>query len=108
MSTERRWNVVFALCALAAAIPLVITYRLPMADLPQHSMQITVWKYFDDACYRFRDLYEINWFTPYLLGTAAMRIVAAVFSVPAALKIVTWLSIIALPLVMRRLADFAG
>lgn len=108
VSDERRWRMAFAFCALAAAIPLLVTYRLPMADLPQHSMQVTVWKYFDDPCYRFRDSYEINWFTPYLLGTSVMRVVASVFSVAASLKIVTWLSIVALPLVMRRLTDFVG
>ncbi len=105
---DMSWRVAFVICAAAAAVPLLVTYRLPMADLPQHAVQLTVWKYFDHDCYRFRDLYEINWFTPYLLGTTLMRVVAGVVSVHAALKFVVFATILLFVLVLRRFTDFAG
>ena len=102
------WRTAFAVCAAAAAIPLLVTYRLPMADLPQHAVQLTVWKFFSDACYRFGDTYELNWATPYLLGTVAMRAIAAFLSVHATVKLVVYVTILLLPLILKRIAEFSG
>ncbi len=102
------WAGAFVLCSLASAVPLLITYRLPMADLPQHAVQLTVWKHFYDTCYLFHDFYEINWLTPYLLGTFVMHVVAMAMPVHAALKLVVYLTLIAIPLVLERIAEFAG
>lgn len=108
MTARRWWFASFVLCSAAAAVPLLITYRLPMADLPQHAVQLTVWKYLYDSCYLLRDSYEINWLTPYLLGTFVMHVVAMVMPVHAALKLVVYLTLIAIPLVLRRIAEFSG
>ena len=102
------WRIAFAVCAAAAAIPLLVTCRLPMADLPQHAVQLTVWKFLSHPCYRFVDTYELNWATPYLLGTVVMRVIAAFLSVHATLKVVVYISILLLPLVLKRIAAFSG
>ncbi|HSP14804.1 MAG TPA: hypothetical protein VLV78_08640 [Thermoanaerobaculia bacterium] len=79
-----------------------------MADLAQHAVQLTVWKYLDHPCYRFAEFYQINWLTPYLLGTFAMRVVAMAMPVHTALKLVVYAALIAVPLVLRRIAEFSG
>src|SRR5476651_1310309 len=106
--SPRAWWIAFTVCAVAAALPLLTTYRLPMADLPQHAVQLTVWKYYNDLCYRFADTYVINWATPYLAGVFVMHMVAAVLSVSVALKLIVYLTILALPLAFKRFADFRG
>jgi hypothetical protein len=104
----RAWWIAFAVCAVAAALPLLTTYRLPMADLPQHAVQLTVWKYYSDICYGFADTYFINWATPYLGGVFVMHVVVAILSVSAGLKLIVYLTILALPLAFKRIADFRG
>ncbi len=99
----RTWWIAYAVCAAAAAIPLLITYRLPMADLPQHAVQLTVWKFLDRPCYGFRALYDVNWRTPYLLGMLVLHAVAAFVRVQTALKIVVYATIVAVPLVLERI-----
>jgi len=109
MSRETRgWWLSFAICAVAALLQLVATYRLPMADVPQHAAQLTVWKYFDDTCYQFARSYFVNWATPYVIGVAFMHLVSSFMTVQTALKTVIYLTILALPVVMRRLTLFAG
>jgi hypothetical protein len=107
-TSRRWWPAAYLLCSAAAALPLLVTYRLPMADLPQHAVQLTVWKFLDHPCYRFADFYEINWLTPYLLGTFVMHAVAMAMPVQAALKLVIYLTILAIPLALRRIADLSA
>lgn len=107
-AATRGYRIAFALLAAACAVPLLVTYRLPMIDLPQHAAQITIWKYFDDPCYGFARTYEMNWYTPYLLGYAVTRAFAVLMPVNAAIKLTLWLAILAVPLSMRMLARRAG
>jgi hypothetical protein len=100
--------VAFGVCAAAALLPLLVTYRLPMTDLPQHAAQITFWKHYSDPCYRFDLQYEKNWFTPYLGGYALARLFASIVSVNAAFKIVIALYIITLALTSLMLARRVG
>jgi hypothetical protein len=104
----RSWRIAFVVLAAACAVPLLVTYRLPMIDLPQHAAQITIWKYFDEPCHAFAQKYEQNWYTPYLLGYAVTRAFAALMPVNAAIKLTLWLAILAVPLSMRMLARRAG
>ncbi|HUP45724.1 MAG TPA: hypothetical protein VM779_09455 [Thermoanaerobaculia bacterium] len=99
---ERRdWFIAYAVCAIGALLPLLVTYRLPMADLPQHAAQATILRFFDAACYDFGALFEINWTTPYLLGTLIAALLGSV-------KLTTFLAIAALPLALRHAARYAG
>ncbi len=95
--------IAFAVCAIAATVPLLMTGMLPMADLPEHMAQIAIWKHFGDDCHRFPEIFRISLATPYLLGSAVTAALAAVMSVSSAVKLTVWLSIMLLPLSMRTL-----
>lgn len=58
--------------------------------------------------YRFDQLFEVNWFTPYLLGYLIARAFAVVLSVHAAIKATVFVSVIVLPLAMRELLRRVG
>jgi hypothetical protein len=79
-----------------------------MIDLPQHAAQISIWKHFDDPCYRFDQTFEFNWFTPYLFGYVLVRAAAGVLPVDAAFRLVLYLATIALPLAIRFLLRRTG
>jgi hypothetical protein len=98
----------FAVCAIAATVPLLVTDVLPMSDLPEHMAQVAVWKHFDDACHRFSEIYEIHWGTPYVLAYLVIRAFATFLTVSAATKVTVWLSIVLLPLAMRELLKRGG
>jgi hypothetical protein len=99
----RAYWIAFAVCAIAATVPLLLTDVLPMSDLPEHMAQVAVWKHFDDACHRFSEIYEIHWGTPYVLAYLVIRAFATFLTVSAATKVTVWLSIVLLPLSMRAL-----
>ena len=101
MKSQRAYWIAFALCAAASAVPFLVTYRMPMTDLPEHAAQLTIWKHYDDSCYGFAQLYYKDWFTPYLVGYAIARLFAIVLSVNAALKLTAYCAVVALPLSLR-------
>lgn len=104
----RPFWIAFALCAAAAAAPFLVTYRMPMTDLPQHAAQITIWKHYNDPCYGFARTYRKDWFTPYLLGYGVARAFSTFLSVNDALKLTVYLTVLALALAVRMLALRAG
>lgn len=108
MSGSRGYWLAFAICAVAATIPLLVTPVLPAADLPEHMAQVAIWKHFDDACHGFADLYELHLARPYLLGYAIARAIALIVSVETAFKVTVWLSIVLLPLAIRFLLTRGG
>src|SRR5687767_8854307 len=103
VNRDRGYWIAFALCTAAAAVPFLAVRYLPMADLPEHAAQVALLTAFQDPCYRFDQLFEINWFTPYLLAYLVARAFAVVLSVHAAIKLTVFVSVIALPLAMREL-----
>lgn len=98
----------FGVCALLASLPLFVTGPLPMADLPEHIAQVSIWKHFGDACHRFAATFEIHWSTPYLLGYAIARALAGFMSSAAAVKATVWAAVLLLPLSMRALLRRGG
>ncbi|HET8538438.1 MAG TPA: hypothetical protein VFL83_01070 [Anaeromyxobacter sp.] len=104
-----RWYwAAFGACALAALGALWGVKYLPMADLPQHAAQVSIWMHLDDPSYGYAREFEVNRFSPYLLGYALARLVATFTSVVVAVKIVVTLAILALPLSMQLLLDRVG
>ena len=104
----RAFWLAFAVCAVAATIPLAVTGTLPAADLPEHMAQVALWKHLADPCHRFAATFELNFGTAYLLGYLVMRAFATVVTVTMAAKLTVWLSIVLLPLSMRALLRRAG
>lgn len=98
----------FAALALVALYSIWGGFYLPMVDLPQHAAQIGTWTDLGRAEYRFRDHFEINWFTPYLLGYMLARALATMVPLWAALKIVISLSVLGIPLGMLGLLRRKG
>jgi hypothetical protein len=105
-----RWRRRLALgaCAAAALVPIWSVRYLPMTDLPQHAAQISIWKHLSDPAYGFAGQFELNWFTPYLLGYALARAFAAFLPVATAVKAVVTLAVVATPLAMDRLLARTG
>ena len=110
VSTRNRpcfWTV-YALLASASAA-LVFGFRnLPMADLPQFAAQLSIWVHLDDPAYGFAELFEIHWFTPYLVAFLLARPFVGLLGVIGAVKLVVWLGLIATPLALRALLRAVG
>lgn len=68
---------------------------LPMVDLPQHAAQIVTWQRLDAGVPAIRELFELNFRTPYLLAYPIARLLAPAFGAVVALKLVVWLSVVA-------------
>src|ERR1041384_4083763 len=94
---RRRYRLAFAACSLVALAVLWIPKYLPLADLPQHAAQISIWKHIDDPAFGFREVFELQYFTPYLLGYGLARLFAGLCSVLVAMKLVLTLTVLGLP-----------
>lgn len=105
---QRRFNVAFGVCSVAALCLLWIPKYLPLGDLPQHAAQISIWKHIDDPAFGFRDVFELQYFTPYLLGYGLARLFAELCSVLVATKLVLTLAVLGLPWSLRRLLEVTG
>ena len=103
-----RYWIAFAVCAIAATVPLAVTGTLPMADLPEHMAQVAIWKHLGDACHDYANTFQLNFAIPYLLGYVVMRLFATVMTVTLAAKLTVGLSIVLLPLSLRALLRRTG
>jgi hypothetical protein len=97
--------VAYAGLALAALVPIWSVKYLPMVDLPQHAAQITLWMHLDDPAWGLAGEFQLNPYSPYLLGYALARIVGTFTSALVAVKVVVTLAILALPVSMQVLLD---
>ncbi len=70
-------------------------HYLPMVDLPQHASQISIWMNMNNSDYPFSNLFEYNWFTPYLVGYSIIRVLTFLMPVHMAIKIVIFIASIA-------------
>lgn len=98
----------YLVAAAAALAPLLAVKYPPMVDLPQHAAAVFIWKHYADPAYGYREIFAIDYLSPYLLGHGSARLLAAVMPVLWAMKSVTALSILALPLAMAHLFRRAG
>jgi hypothetical protein len=90
-------NLPRTLTALLTATLFVALFAfrdIPMVDLPQHAAQIAAWLHWDDPAYRTHEL-ELNFRTPYLLAYPLARLLAPLFGVVGALKLVIALGLVA-------------
>jgi hypothetical protein len=93
----------FALVAalVLAILPLWVVRYLPMVDLPQHLAQADMWVKMGDPAWRWRDLFVLDYFTPYLLGYLIVRAVALVSSLDVGFRVLVSGIAIAFPLATR-------
>jgi len=79
-----------------------------LPDLPQFAAQLSIWVHLDDPAYGFAELFEIHWFTPYLVAFLLARPFVGLLGVIGAVKLVVWLGLIATPLALRALLRAVG
>lgn len=98
--TSRAFWATFALCAVAACVPLWAVKYLPMIDLPQHAAQVAIWQHLDDPAFGFAPYFEMHYTTPYLTVYALVRALAVALPLVAALKVAVTLAVLGLPLAL--------
>jgi hypothetical protein len=98
----------FIAVVLLSIVPLWFGQYLPMVDMPQHAAQIAalrgLWN--DDAV--FTRLFQVEWFTPYLLGYMLLYAVSWVMPVAKAAQLIVSLALISIPLLTGVLLRAAG
>lgn len=93
--TRDGWLHAVGVALSAALLGLFLLCRdLPMVDLPQHAAQIVTWQRLDAGVPEIRDLFFLNFHTPYLLAYPLARLLAPALGAVMALKLVVWLSVV--------------
>jgi hypothetical protein len=100
---DRRFWIAFAVCAAAALVPLWSVRYLPMADLPQHAAQVSIWLNLDDPAMGFADQFEVHLFVPYVVPYLVPLAIARWIGLLPALKVLVTLAVLGLPLATLRL-----
>ena len=77
---------------LLAGCTVWLAPHLPLADLAQHAAQVALWHDLLLGRSKWQGLVELNYFTPYLLGSGVALLLSFVVPVAAALKVVLMLA----------------
>jgi hypothetical protein len=103
------WQWCFAVLVIGSAVPLWLVEYPPLQDLPQHLAAIRVLHSFRDGWYGFENYFTIDLFrTQYLTYYLAADLLAYLFGVVWANKLLLTLSLCATPYAMRRLLGALG
>ncbi len=100
-TAQHREVLVLLALSLVATIPVWIPPHPPMADLAQHAAQVQLWRSLHDPAFRFAGLFQVNWFTPYLVGYLLVYPLVPLVGIVAACKTVIALALAAVPLTTR-------
>src|SRR5688572_21731118 len=76
---------------------------LPLVDLPQHAAQLSIFVHYDDPAWGFREQFELNWGTPYVLLYVLARPLVPLFGIVGALHVVIAASIVGFALATYQL-----
>jgi hypothetical protein len=98
----------FAVALLLAVVPIWVGRYVPLIDMPQHAAQITALHELWSGNATFSGLFEINWFTPYLLGYLLLYGASLVMPVAVATQLLVSVAVIALPLATAHLLRVVG
>ncbi len=101
---DQRWLRLLWLFGIATVVTAVSMPYLPMADLPQHAAQVGMLRHFE----HYAGEYQINWFTPYLLGYGSAYLLSWVVGVSAAIRLVVALSLAAFAITSAMLLRQVG
>jgi hypothetical protein len=83
----------FLLACIACALPVWIPHFPPMVDLPQHAAQVALLLNLGKPDFAFTDLFQLNLFTPYLLGYGLIAVFTPLLGIVAACKLIIWLAL---------------
>lgn len=103
-----RNNRLFVTVVLLSIAPLWFGQYLPMVDMPQHAAQIAALREIWAGNPTFTQLFDVNWFTPYLLGYMLLYAFSTVMPVGMAGQLLVSLSLISIPLLTGALLKAAG
>jgi len=99
---ERPWRVAFLLCGIAAFCAIWAHHYPVGIDLPQHANLSRLWSAVWFGPTEYRDLYSIDWFTPYLVTYSLGGALATLFDGLVATKILVTLGVFGTVFMMRR------
>lgn len=98
----------FGFAVLLSLVPIWVGQRLPMVDLPQHAGQIVAMRELWAGNELFTQWFQINWFTPYLLGYMLLYLLSLVMPVSAATQVLVSAAVVSVPLLTASLLRSAG
>ena len=99
---DRVWRAVFWLCGVAAFATIWMHHYPVGVDLPQHANLFRLWYAVHFGPIEYRELYGIDWFTPYVLPYLIGGALTGPFGGLVATKCMLTLGIFGTPLMMRR------
>ena len=92
-----RNSALFAAALLLSVVPIWLTPYLPLVDIPEHAAQVASLHELWNGNSLFTDTFQINWFTPYLLGDLLLYAVSTVLPIVTATKLVVSAALMAVP-----------
>ncbi len=95
----------FYFALLLAVAPLWLAEYPPGIDMPGHVATVTAVSEIWRNNPLFTELFELNWFTPYLTGTLILYLLTLAMPVGIAVKLILSLIIIAIPILSGRLLE---
>ena len=105
---ERIWRAAFLLCGVVA-FGTIWLHRYPVGiDLPQHANLFRLWYAVWRGPIEYRDLFQIEWFTPYLLPYLIGGGLTGLFGGLFATKCMLTLGVFGTVLMMRRWLNSIG
>jgi hypothetical protein len=97
----------YIVCGVSALAPIWFVKYPPMTDLPQYAAQLSIIKNLHNSAFAFEGVFQVSWYSPYLLAMGLARFFYEFFDVLTALKITLSVSILALPLSIAALLKAA-
>lgn len=98
MSKTFQHILLVATVSVLATIPVWLPAFPPMTDLPQHAAQVAMLREMSHPAFSYRQLFEINWFTPYLVGYLLVYALTGLLGIVVACKVVVSLAIAGIPI----------
>lgn len=98
----------FAVALVLSIAPLWFGRYLPMIDMPQHAAQIAALQQIWSGNETFTRLFQVNWFTPYLLGYMLLYVVSLLVPITIAAKLVVSAAVVTVPMLTAGLLHAAG
>jgi len=98
----------FLLACLLCTLPVWLPHFPPMADLPQHAALISLFLNLGNPDFPFSNEFQLNLFTPYLLGYFLISVFSPLLGIVAASKLVISFALAAFALASRFLLRQTG
>ncbi len=98
----------FLLVCLLCGLPVWLAHFPPMVDLPQHAAQVALFLNLNDPAFPFAEQFQLNLFTPGLLGYFLVGIFTPLLGIVLACKLVVWLALATFALSTRFLLKQTG